>query len=294
MILVVGSTGLLGSEICRLLAEKQMPFRALVRRDSAPEKVEHLKSLGADLAVGDLKDPASLIGACAGVEKVISTASSTFSRREGDSIESVDHQGQLNLVRVAEEAGVKRFVFISFRPNPDHPSPLSAAKRAVEQALAGCGMIWCSLRANFFLEIWLSPAVGFNYPQQQANLYGTGDQKISWVSFKDVAAFAVAALDSPQAKNRVVEVGGTEALSPNEVVRLFENTSGHPFAVQHVPAAALAQQKAAAANPLEESFAALMLDYAAGNVMDMGDTLRYLPVRLTPVEKYVRGVVGKM
>ena len=60
MVLIVGSTGLVGTEICRLLAEQKTPFRALVRHDSAPEKVELLKSLGAELVVGDLKDPASL------------------------------------------------------------------------------------------------------------------------------------------------------------------------------------------------------------------------------------------
>ena len=43
MILIVGSTGLVGTEICRLLAEQKTPFRALVRADSAPEKVEFLK-----------------------------------------------------------------------------------------------------------------------------------------------------------------------------------------------------------------------------------------------------------
>ena len=31
MILVVGATGMVGSEICRLLASKGMPFRAMVR-----------------------------------------------------------------------------------------------------------------------------------------------------------------------------------------------------------------------------------------------------------------------
>ena len=118
MILIVGSTGLVGNEICTQLAAQKIPFRALVRKDSAPEKVNHLKSLGAEIVVGDLKEPASLADACEGVEKVISTASCTFTMREGDSIETVDRQGQLNLVEAAKNAHVKRFVFISFVNNP--------------------------------------------------------------------------------------------------------------------------------------------------------------------------------
>lgn len=292
MILVVGSTGLLGSEICRQLAEKKRSFRALVRHDSDKNKVDNLRALGAEIVIGDLKDPAALTAACQGIEKVISTASSTFSRRKGDSIETVDRQGQLHLVQAAKAAGVKRFVFISFPDNPDYKYPLSDAKRAVEQALAESGMTWCSLQASYFMEIWLSPAVGFNYPERQANIFGDGDSKISWISFRDVAGFAVAALDAPGVENRIVDIGGPQALSPNEVVQIFEKVCGQPFAVQHVPEAALAQQKAAATNPMEESFAGLMLSYAAGYPMDMHETLKQMPIRLTSVEEYARAAAG--
>lgn len=292
MILVVGSTGLLGTEICRQLTEKNLPVRALVRKDSDSSKIDHLKSLGAQVVLGDLKDLQSLSEACAGIEKVVSTASSTFSRREGDHIGTVDHQGQLNLVQAAAEAGVQRFVFISFRDNPDHSNPLSDAKRAVERALADSDMTWCSLQANYFMEIWLSPAVGFNYPEQQANVYGEGDNKLSWVSYVDVARFAVAALDHPFAEDRVLEVGGPEALSPKEVISVFERVHGKSFAVQYVPKAALQQQKQAASNALEEAFAALMLSYADGNVMEMDETLRQIPMQMTTVKEYAQRVLG--
>src|ERR1700742_2372466 len=99
MILVVGSTGLLGAEICRRLAAEGKQGRALVRTTSAAEKIEALRGMGAELCVGDLKDPASLAVACKGVDAVVSTASSTFSRAAGDSIETVDEVGQLSLVR---------------------------------------------------------------------------------------------------------------------------------------------------------------------------------------------------
>jgi uncharacterized protein YbjT (DUF2867 family) len=40
MILVVGSTGILGMEICRLLFEKKKKFRALIRKTSDQTKVD--------------------------------------------------------------------------------------------------------------------------------------------------------------------------------------------------------------------------------------------------------------
>ena len=286
MVLIVGSTGFVGTAICRLLAEQKTPFRALVRADSATEKVELLTSLGAELAVGDLKDPASLAAACAGVTKIISTASSTFSAREGDNIESVDHQGQLNLVEAANKAGVKRFVFISFPDNTAHPNPLSDAKRAVEIALAESNMVGCSLQANYFTEVWLSPHLGFDYANAKARVYGSGDNKVSWISLVDVARFAVAALDKNFADNQLVNIGGPEPLSQNEAIRLFEAAHGKTFEVEYVPEAALEQQLANSTHPLEQSFTGLMLQYAAGMPMDMSKTSAHIDVPLTSVADY--------
>lgn len=129
MHLVVGATGLLGIEICRRLVDAGKPVRALVRPTSNPARLEELRGLGVSLVEGDLKDPSSLEAACRGMKAVLSTASSTLSRQPGDSIRSVDRDGQLSLVDAAESAGVKQFVFISFRKNPELHYPLDDSKR---------------------------------------------------------------------------------------------------------------------------------------------------------------------
>ncbi len=54
-------------------------------------KVASLRTGGAEIAVGDLKDRESLAAVCRGAHTVISTASSTLSRQEGDSIETAGH-----------------------------------------------------------------------------------------------------------------------------------------------------------------------------------------------------------
>ena len=75
MILVVGATGMVGSEICQRLSRRGEKVRALVRTTSSAEKVALLRGCGAEVCVGDLKDPDSLAGGCRGVPAVISTAS---------------------------------------------------------------------------------------------------------------------------------------------------------------------------------------------------------------------------
>jgi len=74
MILVVGSTGLVGREVVHQLAAKGKPVRALVRTTTDPGKVAELRGSGAEIVVGDLRDRASLDMACKGAEAVISTA----------------------------------------------------------------------------------------------------------------------------------------------------------------------------------------------------------------------------
>lgn len=276
MILVVGATGLLGTEICRLVTQRGNPLRALVRGTSNPDRVAHLKSIGAEQVRGDLKDRPSLDAACRGVSAVISTASSTMSRQDGDSIESVDRQGQLSLIDAAIAAGVKRFILISF-PTVEANFPLQSAKRAVEQRLRRSGMTYTILWPTFFTEVWLSPALGFDATNGKAQIYGAGQNKISWISFQDVAQFAVAALDNPQAKNAVIQLGGPEPLSPLEVVRLAEQVTRKRFDVQHVSEEALRAQYSSAADPLQQSFAALMLWYAQGSAIDMTATLQAFP-----------------
>lgn len=288
MNLIVGSTGMLGGEICRLLCARGSAVRALAREASDPGKVARLNGLGAEVVCGDLKERGSLDRACRDASAVISTASSSVSRQAGDSIESVDQQGQLNLIEAAEQAGVKHFVLISF-PNVDIDFPLQSAKRAVEDRLRRGRMAWTILQPTCFMEVWLGPALGFDPAHGTAQIYGDGKNKTSWISFLDVARFAVAALDNPRAHNAVIKLGGPDAFSPLEVVRLAEQVTGKTISVQHVPEETLRAQHGAATDSLQKSFAALMLYYARGEAIDMKEALRILPVqRLKSVREFLQ------
>jgi uncharacterized protein YbjT (DUF2867 family) len=277
MNLIVGATGLLGNRICALLTERGKAVRALARNTSSPDKVAHLQKTGAEITRGDLKDPRSLEAACRGTHSVISTASSTLSRQEGDSIESVDRQGQLNLIDAAEAAGVKHFVLISF-PQAPIDFPLQSAKRVVEDRLRRSRMTHTILQPTFFMEVWLGPALGFDAANGKAQIYGNGYNRVSWISFEDVAQFAAGSVDNDRVKNVTLRLGGPEAVSPLEVVHSVEAQTGKPFAVQHVPEEALRAQYDGATDSLQRSFAALMLYCATGDVIDTTEALRLIPV----------------
>jgi uncharacterized protein YbjT (DUF2867 family) len=289
MILVVGSTGLVGSEVCRILASKRMPFRALVREMSDPAKVEGLKVLGAELVKGDLRDPTSLVAACKGISQVICTVSSMpFSYVPGvNDIHSVDLEGSRHLVDAAKAAGVTHFIDTSFSGNIARHFPLSDAKRAVEQHLKVSGLVYTILRPSYFMEVWLSPAVGFDVANAKAVVYGTGDQAIAWISLKDVAQFAVESLANPEARNCVMELGGPESLSPHQVIGYFETTLGKTFNVTHVLPEALQTQFDGATDPMQKSFIGLMQCYADGDPIDMHHIQETFTVRFTAVKEFI-------
>ena len=293
VILVIGSTGMVGGEVCRQLRAAGKPVRAMVRPTSDPAKVAALRDLGAEIVQADLCNPVSLAAACRGVQAVITTASAMpFSYvPDVNTPQITDQEGMIGLIDAARAAGVPQFIYTSFSGNIDLDSPLRNAKRAAEQHLKESGLNYTILRPSCFMEVWLGPAVGFDYPNAKATIYGAGDKPLSWIAYRDVARFAVASLDNPAARNAVLEIGGPQALSPEEAVHIFERVGGRPFEVQHVPEETLRAQLQAATDPMQKSFAALMLCTAQGDPIDMAGTLKAFPLQLTSVEDYAKSVL---
>lgn len=291
-ILVVGATGMLGSEICQQLTTAGKTVKALVRDSSDVAKVSKLKSLGVETIQGDVRDRASLDKACQGVTTVISTVSSMpFSYQPGvNDIQSTDLDGVTNLIEAAKANDVSQFIYTSISGNIDLDFPLNKAKREIEQRLRESGLVYTILQPSFFMEVWLSPAVGFDPTNAKAAIYGNGQNPISWIAVQDVAKFAVASLDHPAAQNATLELGGPEAISPLQVIDLFEKASGHSFDVQFVPEEALEAQQSAATDPMQQSFSGIMRCYAAGDKMDMLAMLETFDVKPTKVEEYARRI----
>jgi uncharacterized protein YbjT (DUF2867 family) len=232
MILVAGATGLLGGQITRQLLDHGQAVRILVRGGST---YDALVTAGAEAAVGDLKDPDSVRAACRGVHTVITTANA-IGRSGEDNLESVDLQGNRNLVDAAAAAGVSRFVFVSaLGAATDHPLPLLRAKGHTEQRLRASGMTWTVLQPNFYMDLWIPAVVGgpvlAGHP---VTLVGDGKRRHSMVAVPDVASYAVAALDHPEAHDRTLYVGGPHPVSWLDVVAAFETELGRQVPVRTI------------------------------------------------------------
>jgi uncharacterized protein YbjT (DUF2867 family) len=295
MILVAGATGLVGGDICRRLLERGEAVRALVRGTSDPARVAALREGGAETALGDLRDPGSLDAACSRMTAVISTVSSipfSFVAGEND-VTTTDTRGQANLIEAARRAGVAHFVYVSFSGQIDLAFPLRDAKRATEARLRASGMTYTILRPSFFMDAWLSPAVGFDPVNAGATIYGKGTHPISWIAAGDVAELAVRSLQVPEARNAVIELGGPEPLTPLDVVEIFEEMGSPRIELQLVPVEELEAQQQGAPDDMGRSFAGLMRCYANGDAILMGETARTFDIELRSVEDYAAEVLGR-
>jgi uncharacterized protein YbjT (DUF2867 family) len=286
-ILVVGATGRLGMETVRLLADSHKRVRAVVRATTEAAKRKGIDALPVETMIADLKDPSSLTPACDGASVVISMATALTSRQSGDSFQTVDDLGQVSLVRAAKEAGVKHFVFASCPPNPiDYD--FQRARRTVEAELLASGMSFTILQPAAFMEIWLSPALGFGPLTGRARILGDGDQPVSWVSIHDVARLAVVASEGGRCANQVIPIGGPDALSPLQVIGIFEALGAPKVSLEHVPLAVLNEMFVGASNPIEQALAASMLATAQGQVIGAGLAQEVLPGRLVSVRDFAR------
>ncbi len=278
MILVVGSTGSLGGQITRGLLGQHRPVRILVRQGSG---YQPLVDAGAAPVLGDLKDRRSLDLACRGIDTLMTTAIS-IGRGGADTIETVDLAGNRSLVAAAAEAGVRHFIFTSMLGvAPDSPNPFVAAKAATEAALRSAGMAWTILAPNAFMDIWLAAVVaGPALAGREVVYVGSGARRHSFVHSRDVAAFALAAVDHPAAANRYLPIGGPEALSIRDAVATFERVLG-----QSIPQRGVAP---GAVVPGLPPFMAEMLatQDTFDSPMEMAATAQEFGVRLTSVEEW--------
>ncbi|HYL11472.1 MAG TPA: NmrA family NAD(P)-binding protein [Terriglobales bacterium] len=292
LILVIGATGVVGKEVVLRLRKKGAAVRALVRGGSGRTEANSLLGSGTEVTDGDLTQPDTLSHACAGIHTVVCTATS-MPHGKDDGLRRIDHDGVLSLIAAAEQAGVKKFVYLSYTGNFKFDSPLETAKRDCERRLLAGPIQAIILRPSCFMEMWLSPALGFDPANGSARIYGSGEAPVSYISAFDVTDLAVAAALADDKGNQVLELGGPEPVSQLQAVRIFENELHKKLTLQHVPVEAL-QEQHRSTDPLQKSFAALMLGYAGGDVIPMSrDNATRYGVRLHSVEEFAAQCAAK-
>jgi len=283
MILVVGATGKLGSTVTRMLLAQGQPVRIFARSHSP---YQPLVDAGAQVVLGDLKQRSSLNAACEGVDIVITTASAG-ERGGEDTVQTVDWEGNRNLIDAAKTAGVKQFIFVSVAfADSNSPVPIWQAKGKTENYLRESGLPYTIIAPNGYMEALMPMVVGMPAMMgQPVTLVGEGRRKHSYISVSDVAAFVLASIGHPAALNQKLIIGGPEPVSFRDAVAIYERVLGRSIPVRSV---APGEPMPGLPEIVPQLLAGLdMFD----SPIDMTETVHTFGIQLTPLEEVARRTV---
>ncbi|GAA5197760.1 SDR family oxidoreductase [Arthrobacter gyeryongensis] len=229
-VLVVGGTGMLGSQVVSGLLTGGKHVRALVRPGSDASLLEEL---GATIARGDMMDPESLVSAMDGVDAVITSAAGYTHHREGDS-PVIDTVGNTNLVDAASRVGVRRFVLTSILTCDQTPEvPHFWHKKLTEDRLEELGVPFVALRPGAFLE----QIARFGDPFSEGRLtwFGSPSVPLTYVLASDLAGYLAAAVDASGVEGQRIDIGWDRPVTMQDIADISGQILGRKIELVLTP-----------------------------------------------------------
>ena len=235
MILIAGGTGRLGTVLAALLTSRGLAVRVLTR---VPARADHLAALGIEVAAGDVRDRVSLEAAVRGADVVVS-AIHGFTGPRGTSPATIDYQGNVSLIDAARAADAQLVLISVVGAAADSPMELFRMKHAAEQHLLAGDGDWTIVRATAFLELWIDVLAKTAARSGRPVVFGRGANPINFVSVTDVAGLVEQAVTDPATRGCILEIGGPDNLSLNQLAAAIQHAAGRLAAPRHVPRLAL-------------------------------------------------------
>lgn len=254
MILVSGAAGTVGSEVVKGLSAARAEFRIGYRNRKPSVAAAQTVPL-------DLDRPETIGPALAGVQTVF-----LLSNMVGP---------ELNLVRAAKPAGVRRIVKLSVWRAGDEAYSFARWHRPVEREIEASGLAWTFLRPNLFMQNTVN-FMGETIRKEGAFYLSVADARVSAIDVRDIAAVAVKALTTPEHDRRAYELTGPESLGFAEVAATLSRVLGRE--IRYVPVSPEDYKKGAVAAGVPEGYADALLDLyryqRAGGAADVTSAVR--------------------
>jgi NADH dehydrogenase len=230
VILLTGATGVVGSALLPELLDAGHEVRCMVRepRRLGPNRVR------VQLSLADLADPRSLRHAVRGADTVIHLAAAVRDQPP-KRLEEINAFGTYRLLRAAEAAGVRRFVFFSAIGATLHQrTRFFRSKALAEDIVEGAGIETTVISPSIVYErddpwITLMRRLAL-LPLMPVSGSGRAAYEPVWA--RDVARATLAAIDAAPGR---YELAGPERLTYDQIARLISETAGRSRPLLHVP-----------------------------------------------------------
>lgn len=230
MKVLIAGVGVLGKNLIDLYLARGDEVRALAYAEREFAGLGHPRL---ETVVCDVTRPETLQNVCRGVDYMISCIGIT--RQKGRLTHmGVDYQGNVNLLREAETAEVRKFGFISpegVDRDGYEKVPLLAAKQKFEEELKSSSIEWVIFRAGGFFPDLLE--MGNQAKKGMMFVIGGGNNRFTPVDIRDLASTMAEKMDVCLCET--LSVGGPEDLSWNDVCRICFEYAGKKPRIFSVP-----------------------------------------------------------
>jgi uncharacterized protein YbjT (DUF2867 family) len=221
-VLITGGTGQQGRAAARAFAERGWQVRILTR-DAGSDAAKALARDGAEIAIGNVEDSASLDAAMKSAEAVFCVVPLVTSFMQEGSFDS-QYAGTVNVVNAAIRAGVDHFVLSSANSADKGLNPNTDNKYKMEQYIRSTGMRATFVRPCAFMDNFLLPQWGLHQGVFTSALLPQTVQQL--VSTEDIAEFAAISIANPHAEGaHILEIAGDE-LTPGAMADALSQALG--------------------------------------------------------------------
>ena len=291
-VLITGATGFVGPKVANAIVDAGHEVRVLEREPGSWSKAGIRCQ---EAAQGDMADPESLRMATAGRDVVVHLVAIRQGRPQ--QFQQIMVEGTRSLIAAAKDAGTKRFVLMSALGTTEQTKdlvPYYGAKWQQEKDLEASGLEYVIFRPSFIFgrDGGILPTF-----RKLARLTpvtpitGPGTQRIQPIWVDDVGAYFAAAVEKPEAANRLFELGGPEAVSWNEFWERLKRAIGVRRPSVHVPMGfmrlnALVTERLPGNVPLTRDL--LKMLEAGDNVVSDAAAVETFEVPLVPLDEQLR------
>lgn len=222
-VLLTGATGYVGGRLLPELERRGRAVRCLARR---PEFLAPRVAAGTEVVAGDVRDPAALERAFAGIHTAFYLV---HSMSEGKRFAEAERLSAECFGAAARAAGVRRIIYLGGLAHGEHLSEHLDSRVEVGRVLAASGVPVIELRASIIIG---SGSLSFEMvrglverlpvmltPKWVATLAQP-------IAIEDVVAYLVAALESAPEVHGVFEIGGADRVSYQQIMQAYAKARG--------------------------------------------------------------------